>query len=570
MFLKPHATRHGKAAASTRRSLLRRLRLESLEDRRVMAPIADTSLSLPASAMLGSSVSMSVVFDNSAANSLSNTGYGPYVDAIFPTTGADGDDGLTFQSVTANGLTLNAIRVVFNAAGQATHPFAVTGTGAPLVVTHPAGVAGEGDELVVVMLPFGSFTPTQTPVTLNYTAALSDLADLDQPLPVTVIGGFRYGATELDDPLADPPIRGAADAALLTPSAIELVKTYLGAGDDDGATVELATGPNHPGTFNIRVDLAAGQELTGLRLTDILPAQHAYMGITALQINGAAAVAGTDYVIVSQPNVMVAPPFVASNPNRTLEVAFQDAGGTPRVITGTGVGTIVLTVGYYIPEFQADGVTPIINPTTGDKQIELNTVAAVATFDPKDVRDPVTPVNITSNPTTLREESLTLQKSSSLVVDVGPAGMSPGDIVEWTLNFNVSDFFAFDNLRIVDVLGDGAEFDPLDPNPQLGIAPRLTITRGGVTSGPLSFTPTDNYTYSVDTDGLPGNFPALESDPLHTGETQFNFDVSELLRDNGLDTKTGRWAVRQPQRPMRRTDLGDDSHFPHPRARSLS
>ncbi|MFO0818029.1 MAG: SdrD B-like domain-containing protein [Pirellulales bacterium] len=537
MFLKHNTARSRKCASSTRRSLLRRLRLESLEDRRVMAPLADTSLSLPASAMLGSSVSMSVVFDNTATNLLTNTGYGPYVDAIFPNAGADGDDGLTFQGVTANGLTLSPLRVTFDAFGQAIHPFAVTGAGAPLVVNHPDGAAGAGDELVVVMLPFGSFTPTQTPVTLNYTATLSDLADLDQPLPVTVIGGYRYGATELDDPLSDPPIRGAADSALLTPSAIELVKTYLGTGDDDGATVELATGPNHPGTFRIRVDLADGQELTGLQLTDILPAQHAYTGITSLQINGAAAVAGTDYVVVSQPNVMTAPPYVASNPNRTLAVAFQDSVGTPRVITGSGVGTIVLTVGYYIPEFQANGVTPVVNPTTGDKQVESNTVSAVATFDPKDVRDPVSAVNITSTPTTVREESLTLQKSSSLVVDVGPAGMSPGDIVEWTLNFNVSDFFAFDNLRIVDVLGDGAEFDPLDPNPQLGIAPRLSITRGGVTSGPLSFTPLDNYTYSVDTDGLPGNFPALESDPLYTGETQFDFDVSELLRDNGLDTK---------------------------------
>lgn len=41
------------------------------------------------------------------------------------------------------------------------------------------------------------------------------------------------------------------------------------------------------------------------------------------------------------------------------------------------------------------------------------------------------------------------------MIDVGPAGASPGDTLEYTLAFQVSDFFSFDQLVIADSFSDG-------------------------------------------------------------------------------------------------------------------
>ncbi|QDU60447.1 hypothetical protein Pan216_12870 [Planctomycetes bacterium Pan216] len=45
------------------------------------------------------------------------------------------------------------------------------------------------------------------------------------------------------------------------------------------------------------------------------------------------------------------------------------------------------------------------------------------------------------------------------MVDQGPSGPSPTDILEYTLRFQVSDYFAFDNVIILDTLTDGQTFD---------------------------------------------------------------------------------------------------------------
>jgi hypothetical protein len=50
------------------------------------------------------------------------------------------------------------------------HPFACDSTGNPILITPPPNVQ-EGDQLVVMVLPFGSFAPQQTPATINVTVA---------------------------------------------------------------------------------------------------------------------------------------------------------------------------------------------------------------------------------------------------------------------------------------------------------------------------------------------------------------------------------------------------------------
>ncbi|MEJ0072235.1 MAG: hypothetical protein WDO24_29940 [Pseudomonadota bacterium] len=57
---------------------------------------------------------------------------------------------------------------------------------------------------------------------------------------------------------------------------------------------------------------------------------------------------------------------------------------------------------------------------------------------------------------------------------LGTDGVKPGDTVQYTINFQISDFFGVDNLVLQDILGDGLSIDPT-------FAPTLSVTRDGVT-----------------------------------------------------------------------------------------
>ena len=50
----------------------------------------------PTDVLIGENFTFPVVFDNTG----DTTGYGPYIDLIFPTSGMDGDDGITFLNAT--------------------------------------------------------------------------------------------------------------------------------------------------------------------------------------------------------------------------------------------------------------------------------------------------------------------------------------------------------------------------------------------------------------------------------------------------------------------------------------
>ncbi len=116
-------------------------------------PIPSVTLGVPSTAMIGSTVSFTVSFDNTSAT---DTGYGPYVDLRLP-RGADLDDGLTFSGATYLGTAVTATQLVANASGCITHPYAVTTSGAALQV---CGLV-VGQAFVVLRLPFGSVTPSQ-------------------------------------------------------------------------------------------------------------------------------------------------------------------------------------------------------------------------------------------------------------------------------------------------------------------------------------------------------------------------------------------------------------------------
>lgn len=440
-------------------------------------PIPTASLNVPAEGFVGEPQSFTVSFDNTSPT---DPGYGPYVDLVLPATGADGagvgvDDGIAFVAATYLGVPVNSTVLT---CPIASHPY----TGLPVACTA-------GDQLVVLELPFGSFTNDQPPAVIDVSVNLSNLADVGTPLPITATGWFRYGADPLDNPGTDPPISGATATSNFTPTLLELTKTYIGPED------ETATGPNYPRQYTLTVDIADGQTITDLDITDFLPDNLAFLSIISTSPGGA---------VVLQTPTVGAP---AVPPDNDLVVRFASVTGS------LGASDAVVTFEYYVPEFDA-AAARIIDDDTGDDVLSLNNASAEGDWTPIDNRDaPAHPVVDEAGPEhILTDKSVAIQKGVSIIGDVGPTGPSPGDLLEYTLEFQISDFFAFQNLRIEnDVLSDGQRVDG-------SFTPTLSVTEDGATSSGVF--DVANYSVVVDSPG--------------TGSSTLFFDISGELITRSL------------------------------------
>gem|GEM_PF-5879188 len=378
--------------------------------------------------MIGEDFSFTYSFENT----LSQTGYGPYVDIYFPTSGLQGDhpdpqppgsdiyDGIKFVSASYFDSPVTAVEQTFDATGQLEHPFAKDSSGEPMIV-----FGSEGDTYVSLQLPFGSYTPQQPVADIRITAHMSNLAEVDEPLEVTTSSGFMFGFDPLNNPKIDPSQlnQGATDITWL-PEVIRYQKNHSGSED------ETATGPNYTQSYSISVDVAAGQLLENIRIIDTVPDNIVFLGNVA---------GGT---LVQQPN--------AGNGN-TLIVDLGD-------ITGVAGNDATVTFDFYVGNILADCDTS--EQVTNDMHVE-------ALWHPLDDRDPVVdPLiidrevddngNISNDSDDVfTAQPLVIQKTAS---DENGGIYKPGDIVRYTLQFQISDYHALGNIEIQDLMSDGMAF----------------------------------------------------------------------------------------------------------------
>ncbi|MFP3854798.1 MAG: hypothetical protein ACLFWD_10960, partial [Anaerolineales bacterium] len=229
-----------------------------VQARPLMAATPSASISAPSSLFIGQDFTFTVTLDNAGED----TGYGPYLDVLFPVNGADGNagadtpDGIDFNSASYLGTPLTATELTFpdaDGAGSGTtgcvdHPYGVDSSGDPLQVCGTAG-----DKLVVLLMPFGSITPGQPPLEVAVSASLSNLADLDVPLTLKARAGFQFGATPLNDWCCGDPtiVNPTSDdgsgwpSASVTPTLVTLAKS------SNAPEEETATGPNYPREYTI-------------------------------------------------------------------------------------------------------------------------------------------------------------------------------------------------------------------------------------------------------------------------------------------------------------------------------
>jgi len=485
------------------------LLLETFEDRILCSASPNVTVSAPAKPLIGNKIPVTVTFDNASGT---NAGFGPYVDLVLDhktgVTGTGGgvdfvvgSDTATYlgQAVTVTKLTFQAADAAHPLGPYAIHPYADDSSGNPLTVYAPAGY-GVGDTLLVLQLPFGSFTPTQPAATINLDLTVSNLAELNKSLGISARGGFQFGNDALDNPTTDPSIVGAYQNTNVTPALMTVTDTYLGPEN------ETATGPNYVRQEEIDVSIAPGQTVANLQLSDLLPSDMQFVNATQVLVHGAATGAFTTTIAPS-----------TTTPGGTLTETLTSG------VTGAGTATpdASLIFSYYIPRVDASSAV-IVNANSGAPNTAADSATASGQWNPIDTGDPQN-VTATAGPAThaLAVKSIATQETVADVIDTGAAGPTPGDTLEYTVQTQVSDYFALQNLIVDDIISDGQRIDPT-------FVPTITWTEHGQTFTTQVFQPAD-YTvtphYSTPGDGNPNDGT--------DGTTDISFNVSGQLAANG-------------------------------------
>ena len=483
-----------------------------VQARPLSAGVPSVTLDAPSRVMVGEDFSFAVVFDNAG----DQTGYGPFIDVVFPANGADGNagadtpDGISYdagQGGTYMGSPLDCQEAAFDALGEVQHPFYRDADGDYVTVTGTPG-----DIFVSCKLPFGSFVTDQPPAAVTFQAAVSSLADVGTPLPIRARGGFLYGGDPLDNWCCDviAPNPSSHDSSSWTgpnqadvePTLLSLEKTY------SGPEGETATGPNFPRQFTIAVDVAQGQTVTDLEISDLLPENLQFLSLDNVSGNGTGTISE-----ISTPG--------SDTPDGTLSRRLDRVDGTASAVDAE------MTFSFYVPRDDLGG-TRVLNPSTGDDVDSPNNAYAEGDWTPVDPRDPGGADNVSAGGVgspaeyTLRDKSLAVQKGVTNLTD---GQNSPGDILEYTLAVQVSDFFAFEGVEITDVVSDGQHV-------VAGYTPELQVEGNGF-SYPASDMDGANLDVVCNYSGTQGSeCTASDPDP-NDGTTSLEFRISDELISRG-------------------------------------
>jgi uncharacterized repeat protein (TIGR01451 family) len=427
-------------------------------------PPTVTLIDVPNEVLIGEEFTFKVKFESPAGSPF---GYGPFIDLVLdagganiakpPQTPACPCDGITFVKaklldVIGGPTDLTpppSSQILTSPCGSVSnnnvqHPFGSFANSGIQPLTLPPGA-----QLITIEFPFGSFTPAQPYVTVEVTAKVSNLADYNFLLKISARGGYRYGGDALNNPSPDHPVFSDEiplgtqvtnstqwlAQATVKPNVMTMSKVYKGPED------ETATGPNFPHNYDITVDIANGQSVANLVVTDVLPNNMQYISLVSVSIHGTPATLGIQY--------SVTPPTGVGG---TLTVSFL----VP--IVGTlAPDDVAISFKFYIPEFDSNlqPILPNCTPALSNNDIKAEgdwtqTPPDSCDQSPTHVVSDVKPIDHQ-----LADKCLAIQKSVAMFNDTGTPGLTPGDTLLYTLTFEVSDYKTIGNLVVTDFLSNG-------------------------------------------------------------------------------------------------------------------
>lgn len=412
--------------------------------------------------LYGDAGNLQIIFNESVA-----TGYEPWVELQVTSP----SDNLSFGTARWAGLALTT----------QTYTFTRSGSSGPFTLVHPlTGVtltSATPDTLLIWRLPIGSYTASAPELVVDVPVTVVATAPLLGPVPVRAGGGYALGSDPLDNPLTDPPISAPNVTGQVIPTPLTFSKS------NNLAESETVTGPNFGGFWRLSANIADGAQLNNLLFSDSLPSDLNVLGINPnLVITGA---------VIQAP---VGNPTAPGNDSVVI-----DYGGP---VTGTtSPEEAAAQINFYIAD--------TLDPTTGGAVTYTNTAEATSSWS----NSPNGSVTLdTPASDTITARALAIQKAASTDQVV------PGDSVTFTLFFQISDYFAFGDLIVSDLLGDGLTFTP-------GSA-RINLNEQGVSltgNGAIGFNPA-YISYLPDFAG-----------PGADGKDRLSFDLSGWLRSIGND-----------------------------------
>lgn len=215
----------------------------------VMAQVPSLSLAgLPATPLIGEQFCAEVSFTNTVAN----TGYGPYLTAVF-------DPGIQQLSADFVDITPQLIQIgVFDATGMLLDPISgdmLTGI--------------QGGSAWTVRYPIGSLDQGQPALVMTLCAVVEVGADIGVDLNVEITPGFEFGDTTVG---TNGAIVGTPIASTVTPEIARISK------GNSAPESERPPGPSHPFQYQWSVDISQGIALSNLLIEDSLPSQIQWTG----------------------------------------------------------------------------------------------------------------------------------------------------------------------------------------------------------------------------------------------------------------------------------------------------
>ena len=368
------------------------------------------SFNNPADVFINESFNFQMVFKNLG----DATGFQPYIQLIAP-------DELTHFTVSYSNRKIVPIKVgVFNEStyDNTTGLYTLRDPFTKKEVHGPAN-----NTFYILQYPLGSFTVDAPDAVLNITSGIGVL-EIGKLLNFTVTPVFRYGNSPIDDPVNYPPIYGETVTGWVNPVVVKIDKS------SSLNEHETATGSNFPFSYFVNINIANGAKIENITITDVIPSDVMYLGSPVLYDSKGRVIDSGLYTI-EEP--------AGNKTGGKLILKLKEAVGD--------LSTTSITLKYkaYAPEFDnstGDNIT-IINSETGEG------IAAASTVDMN-----YTYVNDTynaSNSYSIYLKSLATQKYSEILTGSGQLHpIVPHNLIVYKIDFEISDYFAFDDLVIYD------------------------------------------------------------------------------------------------------------------------